>query len=96
MSLKQFETFYWPGLKKLILGLIEAGMTPCVFLEGDYTTRLPYLRELPRGKVLAMIDATDIFKVKEIVGDTVCIMGGMPLSLLSTGTPDAVRSRHES
>jgi hypothetical protein len=91
MSLKQFETFYWPGLKKLILGLIEAGMTPCVFLEGDYTTRLPYLRELPRGKVLAMIDATDIFKVKEIVGDTVCIMGGMPLSLLSTGTPDAVR-----
>jgi hypothetical protein len=24
MSNKQFETFYWPGLKRLILGLIDA------------------------------------------------------------------------
>jgi hypothetical protein len=93
MSLKQFETFYWPGLKKLILGLVDAGMTPCAFLEGDCTTRLPYLRELPRGKVLAMFDTTDIFKAKEIVGDTICIVGGMPVSLLSTGTPEQIKEQ---
>ena len=93
MSAKQFETFYWPGLKNLILGLVDAGMTPCAFLEGDYTTRLHYLRELPRGKVLAMFDSTDIFKAKETVGDTVCIVGGMPVSLLSTGTPQQIRDQ---
>ncbi len=93
MSLKQFETFYWPGLKRLILELVDAGTTPFVFLEGDYTTRLHYLHELPKGKVVAMIDATDVFKVKEIAGDTVCIMGGMPVSLLTTGTAEQVRER---
>lgn len=33
MSLKQFQTFYWPTLHRIILGLIEAGLTPHVFKE---------------------------------------------------------------
>ena len=28
MSNQQFETFYWPGLKRLMVGLIDAGLTP--------------------------------------------------------------------
>ncbi len=31
MSLPQFEKFYWPTLKKVILALIDAGWTPCPF-----------------------------------------------------------------
>ena len=53
MSLNQFETFYWPGLKKIILALIDAGLTPFVFFEGDFTSRLEYLTELPKGKTQA-------------------------------------------
>jgi len=92
MSLGQFETFYWPGLEKLILSLIDEGLTPCPFFEGSYTGRLEYLAQLPRGKVLGMFDTTDIYKAKEVIGDTMCISGLMPLSLLQTGTPEKVKA----
>jgi hypothetical protein len=36
MSIKQFEKFYWPTLKALIIALVEKGYTPCVAFEGDY------------------------------------------------------------
>ena len=54
MSPGQFETFYWPTLKKLVLALVSAGLTPAPFFEGDYTSRLEYLLELPKGKILAL------------------------------------------
>ncbi len=91
MSLKQFETFYWPGFKKLVLELIDEGLTPCPFFEGVYDKRLEYLAEFPKGKIVAFFDSTDIFKAKEIIGDTMCIAGNMPLSLLKTGTPEQVK-----
>jgi uroporphyrinogen-III decarboxylase len=91
MSSKQFETFYWPTLKGLFLGLIDAGLTPCPFIEGDYTSRLEYFLELPRGKALGYFDTSDIAKVKEILGNHLCIMGNVPCSLLQTGSPKNVK-----
>ncbi len=91
MSAKQFETFYWPGLKKLMLGLIDAGLTPCPFLEGDFASRLHYFADLPKGKAVLYFDSTDLVKAKEIVGDRACIAGNMPLTLLQSGTPDQIR-----
>lgn len=91
MSDEQFETFYWPTLKALILALIEAGLMPCPFFEGGYNQRLQYLKELPPGKVMGLFDRSDLLKVKEVLGDTMCIAGGMPVSLLQTGTPEQVR-----
>lgn len=90
MSPKQFETFYWPGLKKAICTMVDAGITPFIFFEGTYDQRLEYLQELPRGKIVAQFDKTDMTRAKEIIGDTVCIMGNMPSSLLSVGTPQEV------
>jgi uroporphyrinogen-III decarboxylase len=91
MSIKQFEKFYWPGLKGLILALIEKGQRPLVFFEGDYTSRLEYLLELPKGSIFAHMDTTDMFKAKEILGGHLCISGNFPCSLVGTGTPDSVR-----
>lgn len=91
MSLKQFETFYWPSLKKLILALIDEGLTPFPFFEGDYTSRLEYLAELPKGKVLGLFDSSDPVKAKEILSDTMCISGMMPLSLLQMGSPENIK-----
>jgi uroporphyrinogen-III decarboxylase len=53
---------------------------------------LKYLTELPKGKTVGWFQASDIFKVKEVVGDTLCIMGGMKDSLLQSGTTDEVRA----
>lgn len=90
MSLKQFETFYWPTLKKVIISLIDEGLTPCIFFEGDYTSRLEHLLELPKGKVLGHFDTTDIFKAKEILNNHMCIRGNVPPSLLQTGSTQDV------
>jgi len=47
MSRKQYETFYWPGLKKALLANIEMGYTPMPFFEGKCDDRLEYLLEIP-------------------------------------------------
>jgi hypothetical protein len=91
MSKKQFDTFYWPTMKKLIMTLIERGATPCMFFEGNFTSRLEYLLEFPKGKMLARLDTTDIFKAKQVLKDHVCIQGNVPSSLLQTGTVQEVR-----
>lgn len=91
MSLKQFDTFYWPYLKKLLLAIIEEGLTPCVFFEGDYTSRLEYLLQLPKGKIIGHFDTTDIFRAKEVLKDHMCIRGNIPSSLLQTGTTQDVK-----
>lgn len=92
MSPEQFETFYWPTLKKLMLALIDAGFTPNPFFEGDCTSRLEIIRDIPRGKAVYWFERTDLVKAKEVLGDRVCIEGGVPSSLLITGTPEDVKA----
>jgi hypothetical protein len=92
MSPEQFKTFYWPTLKRLILGLVDEGLNPFVFWEGDCTSRLELIGDIPKGKVVYMFEGTDIFKAKEILGDVVCIRGNVPLSILITGTQNDVRA----
>jgi len=91
MSLKQFEEFYWPGLKTVILAVIDKGMVPCIFFEGNWTTRLEYLLELPRAKLMAHFDSTDIFRAKEVLNNHICIRGNVPGSLLTAGTVNEVK-----
>ncbi len=91
MSLPQFEKFYWPQLKKVILTLIENDITPYIFYEGNWDKRLSYLAELPPGKTAGWFHTSDIFKVKEMLGSIMCIIGGMPNSLLVSGTIEKVR-----
>lgn len=91
MSPGQFEKFYWPTLKKLMLAIIDAGLTPVPFFEGDYTSRLEYLLELPEGKVVGHFDTTDLFRAKDVIGSHICIQGNIPSSLLQTGSPEDVK-----
>jgi hypothetical protein len=90
MSPDQFNTFYWPPLKKMLEQLIDAGTTPCVLWEGDCTSRLETIKDIPVGKCVYAFERTDMFKAKEILGDTVCIQGNVPASILVTGTPEEV------
>jgi uroporphyrinogen-III decarboxylase len=92
MSPDHFKSFYWPTLKRLILALIEEGLTPFAFWEGNCTSRLELIGEgIPRGKAVYMFESTDIFRAKEVLGDVVCIRGNVPLSILHAGTPDDVK-----
>jgi hypothetical protein len=90
MSIKQFEKFYWSGLKKAMLKNIELGFVPMPFCEGAYGNRLEYFLEMPKGKSVAHFDLTDMFRAKEILKDHVCIMGNVPATLLQVGSPQDV------
>lgn len=90
MSLKQFETFYWPTLKKLIMATTEKGLVHLPFYEGDWSQRLNYLLELPKGKTIARFALTDLAKAKAVLGGHTCIMGGVPHSLLQVASPSEV------
>jgi uroporphyrinogen-III decarboxylase len=91
MSDTQFQEFYWPCLKALFMGLIDAGYTPMPLFEGDYTPRLDYLAQLPPGKIVGHFDKIDRKKAKEMIGDVMCFWGNVPPSLLCTGTARDVK-----
>lgn len=90
MSQEQFETFYWPTLKKVILGIREEGVLATLFAEGTYDSRLETIAELPEGTASWLFDLTDMNKAKEILGGKACIEGNVPAALLTTGNPDDV------
>ncbi|MBC7248644.1 MAG: uroporphyrinogen decarboxylase [Anaerolineae bacterium] len=92
MSVEQFEKFYWPSLKAVMLALIEDGFIPTPFAEGSYNQRLEFIAELPKGASLWHFDQTDMKRAAEVLGDVCCIMGNVPASLTATGTPDQMRA----
>lgn len=91
MSDKQFRTFYWPTLKKVIVGLVNEGLVPLLFAEGGYNSRLEVVSDLPKGVTVWWFDHTDMVRAKETVGKVACIAGNVPLSLLCAGTEDEVK-----
>ncbi|MBI5584996.1 MAG: uroporphyrinogen decarboxylase [Deltaproteobacteria bacterium] len=92
MSDAQFQKFYWPSLKAVILGLAEEGCIPFLFCEGSYNTRLKYLQELPKGSCLWIFDRTDMAQAKELLGDRLCIGGNVPSGMILVGTPEKVKA----
>jgi len=91
MSTAHFEKFYWPTFYKLVKTLIERGATPCIFFEGNFTSRLEYLLKFPKGKFLVRLDTTDINKAKDVLKGHACIQGNVPSSLLQVGTVQQVK-----
>ncbi|MFC1822251.1 uroporphyrinogen decarboxylase family protein [Thermodesulfobacteriota bacterium] len=92
MSDEQFKTFYWPTLRKLIIGLVNEGIVPQLFAEGSYNQRLQVISDIPKGTCVWWFDLTDMAQAKEILGKVACIAGNVPLSMLCTSTPHEVKA----
>jgi len=90
MSPKQFEKFYWPSFRKLMMGLIDEGMIPMPLWESTCTKRLETIADMPPGKCIYWFESTDMVKAFEVLGDTVALHGNLGASLMSTGSPDNV------
>jgi len=91
MSDKQFETFYWPTFRKVMMGMIDQGLVPMPFAEGSYNRRLEVIKDLPRASAVWWFDRTDMARAKEVLGDTACIAGNIPVSILRTGSHQDVK-----
>ncbi len=96
LSDEQYKKFYWPTLRKVMLGLIEEGCIPFPAAEGGYGSRLEVIRDLPKGKTLWMIDQTDMVKAKQAMDGVACVLGNVSLSMLSMSTPEEVKAYVEN
>lgn len=92
MSREQFEKFYWPTWKAVMMGLYEEGITSYLFIEGSYNNRLDFLAEMPEKSLVCHFDQTDMKRVKEMLSDKFIIAGNVPASLMSVGTADELRA----
>jgi uroporphyrinogen-III decarboxylase len=91
--LKIFERFEFPYMKKMVEAFAAQGLLTVLHFDQDWTINLPYLRELPKKMCICELDSTtDIFKAKEILKDHMCIMGDVPASLTSIGTPEEMEA----
>lgn len=92
MSDKDFRTYYWPTLKAMILGLVNEGVVPLLFVEGSYNQRLDVIADsgIPKGTTWWMFDKTDMQQAKKKFGSWACIGGNVPVSLLAAGEPGQV------
>jgi len=91
MSAKQYETIYWPSLKRVMDALIKEGIICLMFAEGSYDSRLETVNDFPKGTVVWWFDQTDMAKAKKILGKNCCIQGNVPSSLIVTGTAADVK-----
>ncbi len=91
MSGKAFEEFYWPTFKKVLLGMIDEGLVPMPFAEGNYEPRLDIIKDMPRSGVVWYFEVMNMAKAKEKLGGVACIAGNVPASLIVTSTPTIVK-----
>ena len=90
MSQKQFERFWWPTFRELLLGIIDMDLIPMPLWEADCTKRLETIRDVPPGKCIYWFERTDMVRAREVLGDVVALRGGMHPSVMTMGTPDDV------
>lgn len=91
MSPKQFEEFYWPSFKKVLLGMINEGLVPVPFAEGNYIPRLEIIQDMPRASMAWYFEYMDMAKAKATVGKNNTIVGNLPISIMVTGTTQEVK-----
>lgn len=90
MSPKQFNEFWWPPFRKMMMGMIDEGLIPMPLWEADCTKRLETIKDIPEGKCIYWFERTDMVKAFEVLGDRVALRGNLSPSLLTTGTPQEV------
>lgn len=93
MSNDDFKKFYWPTLKAVILGLINEGLVPYLFVEGGYNQRLDIITDpdIPAGSTIWMFDQTDMREVKKRFTGWACFGGNVPASMLKAAKPAEIK-----
>lgn len=90
ISDEDYAELYWPYLQKWILALIDNDITPVVYTEGAYNTRLKYLKDVPEHKVIYHFEKVDLKTAKKELGGISCLTGGFPTYTVRYGTPEEI------
>jgi uroporphyrinogen-III decarboxylase len=91
MSDDQYENIYWKPFRRMLDALIEMDVTPFIYTEGPYNTRLDFLSEnVPEKKCIVHFETVDMARAKETVGGISCISGNLPVQDLMYADEDTV------
>jgi hypothetical protein len=97
MSPKQYDELYWEPFQKVLKYLVSIGVTPFIYTEGRYDSRVDYIRErlleLPAGSCIIHFEQGDFAELKKKFSGIACLIGGMPMYLLEYGTKQQVIDR---
>ena len=97
MSPKQYHELYWEPFQNLLKYLVGIGVTPYIYTEGPYDSRVDYIRErlqeLPRGSCFIHFEQGDFAELKKKFSGLACLTGGMPIYLTEYGTKQEVVDR---
>lgn len=91
LSPKQWRTFYWPSLKRVVEALWSLGKRTMFFAEGDWTLYLESITELPPRSIVFHADQTDLATAKRLFKGHYCLSGNVPGDVLAYGSPGDVR-----
>ncbi len=82
LSRPQFEKFYAPSYDKMLKKVYDSGRKFFMFLEGEWTQHYDWLASMPKDFLVAMAEKDNVFEMKKKLGDTITIVGGMPVKML--------------
>lgn len=89
ISPKTFEQLYFPFYQKMVSKMHENNVKTWFHNDGVWDGFLHYFTEFPKAQCIFDPDhLTDNYKLKEILGDRMCITGNVPPALTSVGTPE--------
>ena len=93
LSPKIWDRFVLPYYIKMVEATVEAGLTPVLHFDQDWTRDLEKLKAFPAKKCILNIDGmTDIRKAKEVLDGHIAIMGDVPAAIFAAGTPEDVHN----
>lgn len=90
MRPEQYDRLYWRPFLKIVHALTDMGVTPIIYTEGPYHTRLEQMVDLPEKRCVIHFEDIDLARAKATVGKTNCITGNFPIYLLEHGTKEEV------
>jgi uroporphyrinogen decarboxylase len=91
ISEKMFEEFIWYTMYAAADKFIAAGQYVFFHNDSNWDGFLHFYTRFPKNTCIYDSDGmTDIYKVREILGDRMCLTGNVSPSLLMLGTPDEV------
>jgi hypothetical protein len=94
MSGEHYAELYWKPFQKLLKHLVGMGVTPVIYTEGPYDSRVALIREqlqeMPPSSCIIHFEKGDFAWLKKQFEGIACLSGGMSVYNLEWGTKEQV------
>lgn len=91
ISPREWNRFVWPYLERVVWEVVGHDLIAVLHLDSNWTRDLAFLRSLPGKRCILSTDGkTDLLRAKEVLGDTMCLMGDVPASMLAYSASEDV------